>query len=560
MHKYILVDPKSTYVWGTFLSLPALYERKCEGKGKYKAIDGGLACYYCWMSRKKSGNCNPSRWVTKVYYKMIRVEERRNRSAITETNFKEVRSFLKNSKSRFTPEGLKLYKENEDMYEYIKETVALNDRISSKKELVIEHNIESVDSFFQKAADLYKKRPALKDNVIMCLLKAMVVKESSGVINLKKEEKLHDFFRYLRSLSPQASMFVSANCGFGGKAVSDRWMRRLNQRDRGACTFNSDVKNIYSNLRTKCEQVKQKDSVLVFSISIDATKVPRSLNINTTRKCIMGGAYPNHIISTQHLGKDCIRKILDNKDESDSTKDAIELASEIKIAVISFQNIPKHISPMAIVAARPQGNNETSSFTKDVCEAASLVVKDLDNVRFTNFTTDGVSVETYDILQTLCQFLDGKIEYCAAVDNKHNVKNDRYQLIGGSNAATIGNYYIDTNLLILAEVSSELIAPKDFASDKKVEQLFSYATLNKVDEQIQEGNIIGLGGDYGVLCVTWYFMRLHLYSINATNVPAKHRAMYLGLSMFWFTSIWGINQIPKRNIIMESIGNMFLGK
>ena len=559
-HKYVLVDPKSSYVWGTFQSLPALYEKQCDGKGQYKATDGGLACHHCWLSRKRNGNGNPSRWATKVYYEMIKVEERRTRAAITKSDFQDIKSFLKNSKSRFTQEGLNLYKENENMYKYIKETLALNNRISNKKELVMEHNVESADSFFQMAADLYKKKPELKDNVIMCLLRAIVVKESSGVINVRQEEKLQNFFRYLRSLSPQASMFVSANCGFGGKAVSDRWMRRLNQRNRGVCTFNSDVKNIYNNLRTKCEQVKQNEKVLVLSILIDATKVPKSLNINTTRKCIMGGAYPNHIISTQHLGKECIRKILDNKDESDPSKEAIECALEIKIAVVSFQNVPKKISPMAIIAARPQGNNETSSFTKDVCEAASLVVKDLVNVRFTNFATDGVSVETSDILQTLCEFIDGKIDYCAAVDNKHNVKNDRYQLIGGSNAATIGNYYIDTNLLLLAEVSSELIAPKDFASDKKVEQLFSYNTLNKVDEQIQEGNIVGLGGDYGVLCTTWYFIRLHLYSINATNVPAKHRAMYLGLSMFWFTSIWGINNIPKRNIIFETIGNMFLGK
>lgn len=274
----------------------------------------------------------------------------------------------------------------------------------------------------------------------------------------------------------------------------------------------------------------------------------------------MGGAFPNHIISTQHLGKECIKKILDNKDETDPTKNAIELASEIKIAVVSFQNLPKHISPMAIISARPQGNNETSSFTKDVCEAASLVTKDLEDMRFTNFATDGVSVETFDILQTLCEFIEGKINYCAAVDNKHNVKNDRYQFIGGSNAATIGNYYIDTNLLLMARVSSDLIAPKDFASDKKVEQLFSYASLSKVDDAIYEGDIIGLEGDYAVLCITWYFSRLHLYAVNALNIPSKHRAMYLGLSMFWFTSIWGINSIPKRNLIMESIGNMFLGK
>ena len=268
----------------------------------------------------------------------------------------------------------------------------------------------------------------------------------------------------------------------------------------------------------------------------------------------MGGSFPNHIISTQHLGKECIDKILDNKDEP------IDLASEVKIAVISFQNLPRTTSPIAIIAARPQGNNETSSFTRDVCEAATLVTNDLEMVRFTSFATDGVSVETHDIMLALCEFLDRKNEYCAAVDNKHNIKNDRYQLIGGSNAGTMGNYYVDTNLLLMAKVSAELIAPKDFASDKKVEQLFSYKCLNKVNEAIGNSDIIGIEGDYGVVCLTWFFMRLHLHAINALNVLAKHRAMYLELSMFWFTSIYGINEIPKRNITMESLGNMFLGK
>ena len=61
-------------------------------------------------------------------------------------------------------------------------------------------------------------------------------------------------------------MFVSANCGLGEKAVSDRCMRHLNQKDRGECTFISTVKNMHNFLRAKCEQVKQKDKVLVFSI------------------------------------------------------------------------------------------------------------------------------------------------------------------------------------------------------------------------------------------------------------------------------------------------------
>ena len=49
VHKYVQVDPNSTYVWGYYLSLPAIYEKKCDGKGKYNAVDGGLACYSCLM-------------------------------------------------------------------------------------------------------------------------------------------------------------------------------------------------------------------------------------------------------------------------------------------------------------------------------------------------------------------------------------------------------------------------------------------------------------------------------------------------------------------------------
>ena len=118
------------------------------------------------------------------------------------------------------------------------------------------------------------------------------------------------------------------------------------------------------------------------------------------------------------------------------------------------------------------------------------------------------------------------------MDNKHNIKNDRYQFIGGSNAAVIGNYYIDTNLLLMAKVSSELIAPKDFASDKKVEQLFSHKTLSLLEKGINESKVTGLDSNYGALCATWYFARLHLYAVNGISMPAKHRAMYLGISMF----------------------------
>ena len=92
---------------------------------------------------------------------------------------------------------------------------------------------------------------------------------------------------------------------------------------------------------------------------------------------------------------------------------------------------------MAIIAARSQGINEVSSFTDDICEAVSLVTKELKNISFANFATDGVSVETRNIMTVLFKFLDGKLNYAAEVGNKYNTKNYCYQYAGESNAATI---------------------------------------------------------------------------------------------------------------------------
>ena len=53
-------------------------------------------------------------------------------------------------------------------------------------------------------------------------------------------------------------------------------------------------------------------------------------------------------------------------------------------------------------------------------------------------------------------------------------------------------------------------------------------------------------------------MKLHLHSVNGLVVPVKHRALYLWTSMIWFTTLGGVNITPKRNLVSETISNMFL--
>ena len=104
-----------------------------------------------------------------------------------------------------------------------------------------------------------------------------------------------------------------------------------------------------------------------------------------------------------------------------------------------FQIVPDGQSLVEITAACPQSNNKSSEFTNDVLGAAKAAVNEVavdieDPVSLLSFAVDGVSYETTDVMQAIALFLDGnsKEDHTGAVNNKHNLKNDRYQITGGS--------------------------------------------------------------------------------------------------------------------------------
>ena len=109
-------------------------------------------------------------------------------------------------------------------------------------------------------------------------------------------------------------------------------------------------------------------------------------------------------------------------------------------------------------------------------------------------------------------------------------------------------------MFLQSGTSSDLIAPKDFASDRKVERLFSFQTMLKVSACIEGGEAVGTTGDHASLM----FTKSHSYSVNVLNVPAKHRAYFLGTTMMCFTTIDGMSSISKRNMVLELICNIFL--
>ena len=77
------------------------------------------------------------------------------------------------------------------------------------------------------------------------------------------------------------------------------------------------------------------------------------------------------------------------------------------------------VSPSVIVTAHPQSSNETSDFVQAVEHVASVAA--WNRTCFIGFVVDGVSVESEDMRQSICNFISCKIDHVQSTDKKHNI-------------------------------------------------------------------------------------------------------------------------------------------
>ena len=132
------------------------------------------------------------------------------------------------------------------------------------------------------------------------------------------------------------------------------------------------------------------------------TKVPQLLEIAYEYKAVIGAEYPDHLIDISNLDKNDVDAILANNPMGDGEKKCgsqlkNKPASEVKVAVLSFQpNGAKGIPPTAVVAARPQGNNESNDFIIDMLSHAKKAIKNasISGTSLLNIVVDGVSCES----------------------------------------------------------------------------------------------------------------------------------------------------------------------
>jgi hypothetical protein len=121
-------------------------------------------------------------------------------------------------------------------------------------------------------------------------------------------------------------------------------------------------------------------------------------------------------------------------------------------------------------------------FATDTMATCKKAAESIGNVALLNASTDGVSCEVHSNFSQVCRYIMRDSNQLSIPDRNHNVKNLRYQEIGGSGEvpAVIGNYVFDSMMLKMARVARELLCIDDFASDSLVLRLASHQTVSKL--------------------------------------------------------------------------------
>jgi len=569
---YYSFSPTSPYKHGIYLGTPALMTRLCTGAGKHPCSgdEKGRRCGNCDARRKKRGSSAPSSFLNKWHTTFVQAIERRSKETLTIADRSAASSFEKISDKFLSEEGIELREEAKSQvvyYDYMMNTLPkaitsqlvsdIDNTAKAKATATVTRGVPSDKLFITKVAKLYEDNKNFRESLVVGLLRA-AVNRTQGSKCAAMEEKVINFYRFVSTWSPMAAQVMSANLQGPGK----RWLRKLNARDRTDCILDGGHDAVVLRMVNAAKDRAVDGSPVTFSLAIDATKVAKVCEISSAYQALVGGGYPNHNVNIAGMDSDDVKSILNGT--SKSTK--IDLATEVKVAVMSFQSTEKGVAPSIVVAARPQSNNETSNFVQAMELAASKAAKELaasepagaTNYRFAGFAVDGVSVEGEDVRRSICDFLSSKCNHVGYTDTNHNMKSWRYQIVGGSCVVTIGKYVVDADLLRIAEVPRELWRPTDFASDLLVLKLVSYQTVKKLhDFHTKEKDNLS-PGDIGVLMVTLAMTKLRLHAINSKDMDSNQRSVYSWVSMLWFTSLTGACITTKRNLVAEAISFAFL--
>ena len=173
-------------------------------------------------------------------------------------------------------------------------------------------------AFLKDAANLYYTKPEFKYSLVAGLLKA-VVNRTNGKGNSEMDEKVINFYQFVSTYSPKATMIVLEKLQGHG----ERWIQKLNAQYRISCILEDDHNILVIRMKNEIAyRVIYKKTPVTFSLAMYVTNVATLCEVSYNYKAIICGAYPNHKVYIDNISND------DNNVIFDGTSKSMELYEE----------------------------------------------------------------------------------------------------------------------------------------------------------------------------------------------------------------------------------------
>ena len=154
---------------------------------------------------------------------------------------------------------------------------------------IVEDSVPGIEALFKDAAELCKKNPSFQSGLVVALVKGAVAREKYGS-NAQLQEKVVNFYCFLRTYDKRAAQMVSANM----QGPSDCWLRTLEAEEQQDIIIDSgkNGEKVQERMVAVLERRSGKSGKpITFSVAIDATKLAQVILISI-RFCL----YVHHFI------------------------------------------------------------------------------------------------------------------------------------------------------------------------------------------------------------------------------------------------------------------------
>ena len=367
----------------------------------------------------------------------------------------------------------------------------------------------------------------LEDSIPMAMVRALVAK-LNGHKNPKIEGKLAAFSDLMHGVSPAAYRFLRNNTEVG---PCERHLKTMHSHRTVPedLVYNLNVDAIMHRLKRFVES--RKANVLLVSLSYDATVVPPTVDVVTAGQQLkVGGAFPNHL---------CL--------VTEPTPPA--LAKEIKCCLLSSHTGEPHKSSTVVLAARPSTSGEGCV---DFMESTMAVVNANPRTELVSIAFDGAKSDAYPAAEYMVKYLKGDCNTVSIIDPNHTAKNLRSALVLGTRLFSIGTMHFDKGLFALTDIPFPLYNVSDYTSDALVLKLASRDSILQLFALRQKGH------EVAPIVLYLLFLRLYLMGVNGDNIPRQDRVIYLWSSLLYLTSVNGLADVTKSNLLKGVFGMIFL--